>query len=567
MLNTVLLARPELALFAALVLGYGLGAIKIGPFKLGGVAGTLIAALVIGQTGVHVDADLQRFMFTLFVYALGFSVAPQFFASIDKTTWTWGLLVVIEIVAIVAVAFIATWCLKLDVGTASGLLAGAATESAMVGTASEAIGKLGIAAAEIKTQQANVATAYALAYCFSLITIVLFSSQIAPKLLGIDLREEARRTMAKLGGVDANLDADQADAFPPLVSRGFLVAAAAGQSIAAIESALAGNVTVEGLRRDNADIKITGDCLLRMGDELAVAGLRSALVDAAKIIGPEAGDPSAVKFIIETRDIVLTRWPEHRAPATSIIQFLRAATVNGVYLSAVTRDDRKLPVLDRAMVRRGDVVELFGKPEDVARAAHLLGNAEVPDVLTDFVYLGGGLIVGILIGLLTIPVAGVPLSLGSAGALVSGLGFGWLRARHPTFGAFPPAATRVLKDLGLAIFIASIGLSAAPSVLALLGARGWQLPIAAVCISLVPTLISLYVGRYLLHMEPAILCGALAGQQASTPAINATEAVAGNPVPIIGYTVTYALANILLPLLGPIFVVGFAAVNGLGSPH
>jgi aspartate-alanine antiporter len=567
MLNTVLAARPELALFAALVLGYGVGAIKLGPFKLGGVAGTLLAALAIGQIGVHVDADLQRFMFTLFVYALGFSVAPQFFASVNKTTWKWGLLVIIEIVMILVVVFVATWLFKLDIGTASGLLAGSATESAMVGTATEAIGKLGLAAAEIKTQQANVATAYALAYCFSLITIVLFASQIAPKLLRIDLRKQARLTLAKLGGVDANLDTDQSESFPSLVSRGLLVAGAAGKSVAAIELALGGNATIEGLRRHNAEVKVTGDCLLETGDEVAVAGFRAALADAARVIGPEVGDPSAVKFTVETRDVVLTRWPEHRAAVSAIVEFLRASAIHGVYLAGITRDDRKLPILDGATVRRGDVLQLFGKPEDVARAAHLLGTAEAPSALTDFVYLGGGLIVGILIGMITVPVAGAALSLGSAGALLSGLGFGWIRARRPTFGAFPPAATRVLKDLGLGIFIASVGLSAAPSVLALLGTRGWELPIAAVCISLVPTVISLYVGRYLLHIDPAILCGAIAGQQASTPAINATEAVAGNPVPVIGYTVTYALANILLPLLGPIFVAAFAAVNGLPLAH
>jgi putative transport protein len=85
MLQTLLSARPELAIFAALIVGYAIGAIKIGPFQLGGVAGTLLAALVIGQIGVIIDPSLQRFMFTLFIYALGFSVAPQFFASVDRT--------------------------------------------------------------------------------------------------------------------------------------------------------------------------------------------------------------------------------------------------------------------------------------------------------------------------------------------------------------------------------------------------------------------------------------------------------------------------------------------------
>jgi len=414
----------------------------------------------------------------------------------------------------------------------------------------------------MKAQQANVATAYALAYVFSLITIVLFASQAAPRLLGINLRDEARKTLAKLGGVDANLDPDQDMAFPSLISRGFGVSAAAGKTVAAVELALGGNATVEAVRRHDADVKVTGDCRFETGDEVAVAGLRTALTEAVRIIGPEVGDPSKVTFTVETRDVVLTRWPNHRAAVAAITEFLRASAIHGVYLAGITRDDRKLPALQGASVRRGDVLQLFGKPDDVARAAHLLGTAEVPGPATDFVYLGGGLIVGILLGMVTVPLAGAALSLGSAGALLSGLAFGWMRARRPTFGAFPAAATRVLKDLGLAMFIASIGLSAGPSVVTLLGTRGWELPIAAICISLVPTLTSLFVGRHLLHMDPAILCGAICGQQASTPAINATEAVAGNPVPVIGYTVTYALANIVLPLLGPIFVAAFTAIYG-----
>src|SRR5580692_6567345 len=225
-LKELLSDRPELAIFASLIVGYAIGAIKFGPFQLGGVAGTLIAALVFGQVGVAIDPSLQRFMFTLFIYALGFSVAPQFFASVDRTTWTWGLLVGVEVVLIIVVVFVAAWLFKLDVGTASGLLAGSATESAMVGTASDAIGRLGLAAEAMKTQQANVATAYALSYIFSLITIVLFASQAAPRLLRINLHVEARRVLAKLGGADLNLDPDQTHSFPSLGSRGFRAATA-----------------------------------------------------------------------------------------------------------------------------------------------------------------------------------------------------------------------------------------------------------------------------------------------------------------------------------------------------
>ena len=560
-LHTLFSARPELAIFLALSVGYAIGAIKIGMFKLGGVAGTLLAALLIGQVGVQIDPSLQRFMFTLFIYALGFSVAPQFFASVDRTTWTWTLLVAVEVTLILTVVFVAAYLFKLDVGTASGLLAGAATESALVGTASEAIGRLGLSTEVAQAFQANVATAYALSYIFGLITIVLFTSQAAPKLLRIDLRAEARRVLAKLGGVDQNLDTDQSSSFPLLVSRGFRVMAAAGKTVAAVESEFGGGATIESVKRGNAEIPVNGACVLDTGDEVAVSGLRTAIAAGSRVIGAELGDPADVKFIIETRDVVLTHRPMHLSAIADIVTFLRTADCRGVYLAGIKRMDRVLPLLPGSVVRLGDVLRLFGKPEDVSRVAHLLGKAQIPSNVTDFVYLGGGLGIGTLIGMVTIPFAGASLSLGSAGALLSGLAFGWLRSRRPTFGRFPSAAMQILKDLGLVVYIASIGLTSAPSILALLETRGWQLPIAAIFLSLLPPLASLYIGRYVLHIEPAILCGAIAGQHASTPAINATEAVAGNPVPVIGYTVTYAMANIVLPLLGPIFVAAFAATH------
>ena len=561
MLHTLISARPELAIFGALIIGYAIGAVKLGAFQLGGVAGTLLAALAIGQVGVHIDPDLQRFMFTLFIYALGFSVAPQFFASVDKTTWTWGLLVLIEIVVILCVVFTAAWLLKLDLGTASGLLAGAATESAVVGTASDAIGKLGLSPAATQIFQANVATAYGLCYVFGLITIVLFTSQVAPWLLRIDLRKEAHRVLVELGGADLGLDSDQRHSFPMLVGRAFRVTTATGKSVAVVETELGGNVTIEVIQRQGVRVTVDQACVLEGGDVVGLVGLRAGLADAARSIGPELADPKVVDFIVETRDVVLTRAGMHRAPVTALIKLLRTSGCHGVYLAGIMRMERSLPPLSGSVVRQGDVLQLFGRPEDVARAVRILGEASPPDNTTDFVYLGGGLVIGILIGMVTIRVADVPLSLGSAGAMLSGLGFGWLRSRRPTFGAFPSAAAQILKDLGLAVFIAAIGLNSAPSVFTLLEAHGLGLPIAAVLVSLLPAAASLYIGRYVLHIEPAILCGAIAGQHASTPAIKATEAVAGNPVPVVGYTVTYAIANIVLPLLGPVVVAALALLN------
>jgi len=147
------------------------------------------------------------------------------------------------------------------------------------------------------------------------------------------------------------------------------------------------------------------------------------------------------------------------------------------------------------------------------------------------------------------------LTLGTGGGcLVAGLAFGWFRARVPLLGSLPAPAAEILKDFGLATFIAAVGLSAGPDALKLIEQYGLVLPLAGVLISVIPAAISLFIGHRWLRLELPILLGAVAGQHCSTPTIMALTNAAGNSTPVIGYTITYAISNVLLPLLGPIAV-------------
>src|SRR5262249_42885952 len=163
MVAELLKSQPEIALFASLALGYLIGSFRFGPIQLGGVCGTLIVSLLLGQTGARLSPDLKNIAFALFIFALGFTGGPQFFANVGRG-WRYGLLSVIEIVSVLALVMLAVALLHLDPGTAAGLLAGAATESAVIGTASEAIARLGLADAETARLQANVVTAYSVSY-------------------------------------------------------------------------------------------------------------------------------------------------------------------------------------------------------------------------------------------------------------------------------------------------------------------------------------------------------------------------------------------------------------------
>lgn len=83
-MSALLVDHPEVALFLALALGHLIGMLKVGPIQLGGVCGTLIVALILGQSGVRLDPDLKAVAFALFIFALGYTGGPQFFANVGK---------------------------------------------------------------------------------------------------------------------------------------------------------------------------------------------------------------------------------------------------------------------------------------------------------------------------------------------------------------------------------------------------------------------------------------------------------------------------------------------------
>lgn len=200
------------------------------------------------------------------------------------------------------------------------------------------------------------------------------------------------------------------------------------------------------------------------------------------------------------------------------------------------------------------MLTLVGARSGLNKLVAKLGSVVKNDA-TDFIYLGLGIAAGSLLGQVVVKFGDVPLSLGTGGGcLVSGLLFGWFRSRSQTFGAFPPQAAATIKDMGLAVFIACTGLVSGPQAWPLLKEYGALLPFAGIAMVLIPATISLVVGLKLLHIEKPLLIGAIAGQQCSTPAITAVTQVARSSVPMLGYTITYALSNFLLPLTGPVLV-------------
>ena len=139
-----------------------------------------------------------------------------------------------------------------------------------------------------------------------------------------------------------------------------------------------------------------------------------------------------------------------------------------------------MPIAPNTRIDRGDVLRLIGTMPEVERAAKELGYADRPTTATDMVFVGTGIVLGGFVGLLSVTIGGIPLTLtASGGALVMGLVFGWLRSVYPFFGRIPEPAIWVFDTLGLCIFIGVVGLSAGPSFVAGLQKTGLSLVVVA----------------------------------------------------------------------------------------
>ncbi|NQX87804.1 MAG: aspartate-alanine antiporter [Halioglobus sp.] len=551
-------AAPISALFLALAAGYVLGKIRFGRFQLGGLAGTLFAAIIIGQVGVEVDENIKEMSFAIFIYTLGFVSGPQFFQSLGRSTLNQLHLTLVSSLVIFATVWTLAKLVGLDQGTAAGLLAGATTESASVGTAGDAISAMQLDEATKATLQANIAVTYAVTYLFGFTLVVFFVTNLAPRLMGIDLAESARAYDLELGNNSQTLVSGQSAAMDGIRVRIYRVdnVEMSGVCLGQFREQHDEMVHIERVVRAGQPLTLSSETTLQVGDLVRLIGQRASLVASGRLLGEEVGEADGFDIVTETRDVVITRsWVVGKTMAAA----RDALDINlrrGVFALRLRRGDRDYPFGRHTVLQAGDVLTLHGPAQAVSGTAHAIGYSIDGADGVDYAYLGLGIVVGMLLGMVTVPVAGSEVALHTGGGcLIAGLLFGWLRSKRPTFGNIPPATALHLRDYGLSIFIASVGLASGPQALTLLQERGLILPLLSLVVVLMPLTVCTFYARVVLKMSPALVCGALAGVMTCTPALNALVGKAGSEAPVAGYTVPYAVSNVILTLLGPIIVL------------
>ncbi|MFK4539512.1 putative transport protein [Bradyrhizobium ottawaense] len=550
----IISTAPEIFLLLAVAIGTILGRVRIRGFAVGTTACILIVSVLLGQLGSFAFPPLLRvILFSLFVFTIGYRSGPEFFASLSvRTLAQVAMALVLGGTGLVVVLLFAHG-FRLDPGTASGIAAGALTQSSVIGTASGALAQLGLSKDVLSQQEANIAAGYAVTYVLGYILTLLFVPFVAPKLMRIDLKAEAKKLEAELAGGEPPKTENLS--YRKFQARAYRVTAGAGRTVKSIEEEIGSRTVVERIVRQGSDIEPHLETELEAGDDIVIAGRTAVIVAAKPIIGTEIDADEILKAVPGNVLEVLVDNRHLHGRSIQEIATRVGTDARGVFLRALTRMGREVPLSADTRIYVGDVMTLVGSTRNIERAAKAIGQILRSGDRADIAFLAAGIAAGLLAGLVSFRIGGVALTLGGGGgALIAGLVCGWLRSRKPTMGALPPAAQQTLSDLGLGGFTAAIGLGNGAAAWAAIQAHGLLLVGMGLVITLVPLIVATLFAFYVLRMNPVVTCGALAGAMTVDAAVTGACEVAESQTPVLGVAVPYAVGNVVLTVLGPIIV-------------
>jgi len=544
-LRDFLMSNPVFTLFLAIGCGYLVGRLRIASISLGPVAGALLVSLLLGQFGFKISEGAQSVGFALFIFAVGYQAGPRFFEVI-RTQGIQYLLLALFVGGVGAViAIFAGKMLGLPMGGMAGLLAGAMTTTPTLAAAQEAV-RSGLVAlpdgTTVDSVLATIASSYAITYVVGMLGIIA-TVRLLPRVVGVDLAAAAatmEESQKQQGG-------GQLQARAYRVSR----AEACQPTISEIRARLWDALSVARLWRDGEWVRPADDDHLRIGDEIHVYGDANVFRTGIETFGEEIAVSPEIDLTASYTHVVVAR---RGAVGKSLLE-LDLARGCGLVVTGVRREGVMLPLSGHLRLQRGDVLSVVGPTSGLEAMAQILGPVEAGVAETDMTTFSFGIALGALIGLFALEVRGIPIGLGMAGGLLaSGIVVGWLNAARPTLGKFPEAARWILMEFGLMVFIVGVGLQAGGQIVETFMNAGAELILAAVLVVSLPMLLGYAFGRKVLHLQPVLLIGALTGAMTSAAALSMVNEEAKCTIPALGYTGTYAFANVILTVAGTLIM-------------
>jgi len=540
-------AHLDISFFLVLGIGYLIGKIRFGPVSLGSVAGVLFAGLIFGYFGFKISSSAQMIGFSLFIFSVGYQAGPGFVAVLKQDGLKYFALAVV--VATTGFLIAAAWAyfLALPPGMSAGLLSGGLTSSPTLAAAQDAVQSGSVIMQKGWTDEQlirNMSMGYAVTYIFGLVGLIMVI-QYLPKFLSIDLSEEAK---------NFSFSEEESVSLPDnVVLRTYRINAPEIESMNfdELKERYWDKRSVVKVKRENKFFPVE-ESGLKVGDVIEVLGPRKYFAEKISKIAEEIVPEWSSDDVQDSAQIIV----ENDAAIGHTLEELAIQRRFGLMLMEIRRRGKRIVYDENTVLEKNDVLTVLGTPHQIEAMGGYMGKVEHDGVETDMITLSFGIVIGLLIGTISVKVGGLSIGFGSAGGLlVSGLIIGFRRSIKPTFGQLPEATRWFLMEFGLLLFMAGVGMRAGSGIIDTLMQNGATLVIAGICVTVIPIFVGYFVGRKFLKISPALIFGAITGAMTSGAALSVVIKEARSPVPALGYTGTYAFANVLLVIAGSLIMI------------
>jgi putative transport protein len=548
--------NPFLLLFLTVGLAVWIGKFSVKGYGLGMVAAAVIVGVALATWasvyGVKLQLDnfAKSLMYYLFMYGVGLRVGPSFFNSLKKDGLTFTILAVVCAVLGLGLVVILSRLFGLPAGAAGGILAGSQTMSAAIGTAEMAVSQGAYklpAGATAEGVSAMIALGYGISYIWGTVGIILICKYL-PKWWGVDASKAAKEYEEQHGV--PNLDDAGLTGYRP-----------AGLRAYRLENKQTAGKTIAGFRKEHPEYRVlnivragetlgaSADLVMKVGDVVALGGRLEDLTTKMGLLGPEVSDTKALAIPLDQAEILVT---DKSLEGKALKEFRHEEFAGQIQLLRMERGGVPIPVGADTQLQRFDVLFVAGLRSAVEKVAARLGKVARPGTGTDLLTLSVGMILGLLIGGINVPLGGFSVGLGNAGGLLlSGILVSSAVSRLRFFGSTPNAARNILEDLGLVTFVGIVGINAGASLLAqLTGVVALKIFLVGFIACTIPPVVTWAIGYHVFKVNPAVLMGGVAGARShSGPCREASKEI-GSSVPWVGFPVGYAVSGVLLTVFG-----------------
>lgn len=548
--------NPFLLLFLTVGLAVWIGRFSVKGYGLGMVAAAVIVGVALATWasvyGVKLQLDnfAKSLMYYLFMYGVGLRVGPSFFNSLKKDGLTFTILAVVCSVLGLGLVVILGRLFGLPAGAAGGILAGSQTMSAAIGTAEMAVAQGAYTVPAGSTAEgvsAMIALGYGISYIWGTVGIILICKYL-PKWWGVDAKKAAKEYEEQHGV--PNLDDAGLTGYRP-----------AGLRAYRLENKQTAGKTIAGFRKEHPEYRIlnivrgeevlgaSADLTMQAGDVVALGGRLEDLTAKMGLLGPEVAHAKALAIPLDQAEILVT---DKSLEGRALKEFRHEEFAGQIQLLRMERGGVPIPMGADTQLQRFDVLFVAGLRSAVEKVAARLGKVARPSTGTDLLTLSVGMILGLLIGGINVPLGGFSVGLGNAGGLLlSGIFVSSAVSRLRFFGSTPNAARNILEDLGLVTFVGIVGINAGASLLAqLTGVVALKIFLVGFIACTIPPFVTWAIGYHLFKVNPAVLMGGVAGARShSGPCREAAKEI-GSSVPWVGFPVGYAVSGVLLTVFG-----------------